>query len=68
MTREFFKEICRRSISEILEGIPDGKDLRIYHKRYKDGEYIVIQCDGYEFRRSAGSDSITSPEGLNDED
>ena len=68
MTKEFFKEICRRSISELLEGIPDGESLRIYHKHYEDGEFIKVECAGFEFTRSRGEDYITAPEGLNDED
>lgn len=69
MTKSYFKELCKHAISEIIESIPDGEILSVYHKEYPDGEYISIECAGFKYTHSSkGTELIEVQEGLNDED
>ena len=67
MTDEFFKEVCRYIISNILQGLPDGMHLEVYRKKYDDGEYYCISCGGHEYSHySDGRETFRRPEGLDD--
>lgn len=67
MTKSYFKEVCKHAISNVLETVPDGENLRVYHKKYPTGEYIVIECAGFKYtHQSSGNELIEGPEGLDE--
>ena len=67
MTKSFFKEACKRIMSDIMPGIPDNTTMWVRNYGKEDG--IEIMCDGFKYRALPdGKEYITCPEGLNDED
>lgn len=69
MTKSYFKELCKHIISDVLETVPEGECLSIYHKTYPNGEYFTIECGGFKYtHQSSGKELVEAPEGLDDED
>lgn len=72
MTKEFFKEFCKHIKSEILLGVPNGEELRVYRAEESKGdctkEYYSIACAGFKYiHYSSGETTIEAPEGLDDD-
>ena len=65
MTKEFFKEVCKDIISNILPVIPDNEVLRVY----RNGDFYTIECAYLKYTHfNTGTELIECPEGLNDEE
>ena len=72
MTKEFFKEYCKHIISEVLCGVPNGEELRVYRDSEDKGdytkEYFSIECCGFKYiHYGHGREAIEAPEGLDND-
>ena len=72
MTKEYFKEFCKHIIAEVLQGVPNGEELRIYRdpesRNDYTTEYFCIECADFKYvHYSSGKETFQVPGGLNDE-